>query len=199
MKRKSKEKSRAGKFFFYLILMGFVLSMLFLYDRGLFHPLSLWLEKGGIRRETKEVVLYFSDHEGGYLIGEKRAILKRDEVEEEAKEIVIELIKGPKGKRISTLPSQTKLLAFQLGGRGVAQINFDQAFLRDHPGGSSAEMMTVYAIVNSLTFNFPQIKQVQFLVEGKAIETIAGHLSLKQPVPSRPDLIKKTGKNKGKD
>ena len=52
-------------------------------------------------------------------------------------------------------------------------------------------MMTVYSVVNSLTLNFPEIKGVQFLVEGKEIETIAGHLSLRQPISSKPDLIKK--------
>jgi len=52
-------------------------------------------------------------------------------------------------------------------------------------------MMTVYSIVNSLTLNFPPIKRVQILIDGKPIETITGHLFLKQPVPPKPDLIKR--------
>jgi hypothetical protein len=51
--------------------------------------------------------------------------------------------------------------------------------------------MTVYSVVNSLTTNFPQIKRVQILVEGKEIESIAGHLSLTKPIASKADLIKK--------
>jgi spore germination protein GerM len=81
----------------------------------------------------------------------------------------------------------------------VAKVNFNKALSKDHPGGSSGEMMTVYSIVNSLTLNFPQIKRVQILIEGKAIETIAGHLSLKQPVSSNRELIKKMGKKRGND
>jgi hypothetical protein len=50
--------------------------------------------------------------------------------------------------------------------------------------------MSVYAVVNSLTLNFPQIKKVKILIEGKTGETIAGHLSLDQPILSKPDLIK---------
>jgi len=73
----------------------------------------------------------------------------------------------------------------------VAKVNFDPVLSKEHPGGSSAEMMTVYSVVNSLTINFPTIKRVQFLVEGRQIETIAGHLSLKQPIPSKADLVKK--------
>jgi hypothetical protein len=52
-------------------------------------------------------------------------------------------------------------------------------------------MMTLYSIVNSLAFNFPQIKQVQILIEGEKSQTIAGHLSLEDPIFSKPDLIKK--------
>jgi spore germination protein GerM len=148
-------------------------------------------ERWSILVERKEVLLYFSDSEGEYLIGEKREILKKKVVKEEAKEIVIELIKGPKGKLIPTLPPRTKLLTLQINDAGVARVNFNPALSKDHPGGSSAEMMTVYSIVNSLALNFPQIKRVQILIDGKSIETITGHLSLRQPISPKPDLIKR--------
>ena len=139
--------------------------------------------------EKREVLLYFSDFEEEYLVGEKRKILKKSEVKEEAKETIIELIKGPKGKLIPTVPPQTKLLTLQLDEKGVAKVNFNKALSKNHPGGSSAEIITVYSIVNSLTLNFPQIKKVQILIEGETGETIAGHLSLDQPISSKPELI----------
>jgi spore germination protein GerM len=71
----------------------------------------------------------------------------------------------------------------------VAKINFNKALSKNHPGGSSAEIITVYSIVNSLTLNFPQIKKVQILIEGETGKTIAGHLSLDQPISSKPELI----------
>jgi germination protein M len=143
------------------------------------------------KEEEKNVILYFSDEDEEYLIGEKKRITKKDRVEEEAKELVAELIRGPKGKLIPTLPSQTRLLSLRIDEEGLAKVSFSKAFTTDHPGGSSAEIMTVYSIVNSLTTNFPQIKRVQILVDGKEIESIAGHLSLKRPVASKADLIKK--------
>jgi spore germination protein GerM len=71
------------------------------------------------------------------------------------------------------------------------RVNFNSALTKNHPGGSSAELMTVYSIVNTLTLNFPQIKRVQILIDGKPIETIAGHLSLREPLSPKPDLIKR--------
>jgi spore germination protein GerM len=104
---------------------------------------------------------------------------------------MIELIKGPKGKLIPTLPPRTKLLSLQMDDEGVAKVDFSLALSKDHPGGSSAEMMTVYSIVNSLALNFPRIKRVQILIDGKPIETITGHLSLKRPISPKPDLIRR--------
>jgi spore germination protein GerM len=139
----------------------------------------------------REITLYFSDEGGQYLIGEKRKILKKNRVGEEAKETIIELIHGPKGRLIPTLPSRTKLLTLQIDDTGVAKVNFSPALSKDHPGGSSAEMMTAYSIVNSLTVNFSQIKRVQILIDGKPIETLTGHLSLRGPVPPKLDLIQR--------
>jgi len=189
--RKSRGKSDVEKFFFFLILIGLGLLMVYLFRQEISNALKPWVEKKSIVREKKVITLYFSEPEGEYLVGEKREISKKDKVEEEAKEAIIELIKGPKSTLIPTLPSRTKLLTLQIDEGGVAKVNFDPVLSKEHPGGSSAEMMTVYSVVNSLTINFPTIKRVQFLVEGRQIETIAGHLSLKQPIPSKADLVKK--------
>ena len=191
MKPKSKKKKRSGKLLVLLILVGMIAAIFYFFRQEVFHFIKPFFEKRDIWVGKKEVLVYFSDREGEYLVGEKRKILKKNDVKEEAEETIAELIKGPKQKLIPTLPPQTKLLTFQINEVGVARVNFNQSLSKDHPGGSSAEMMTVYSIVNSLSFNFPQVKRVQILIEGKPIETIAGHLSLKQPVSPKPELIRR--------
>jgi spore germination protein GerM len=188
-KKKSSKKGRGGKILFLLILIG--IGLIILFHQQIYNSIKPLFERRSILAERKEVLLYFSGPEGEYLIGEKRKILKKNEVKEEAKETIVELIKGPQGKLIPTLPPRTKLLTLQINDAGVAKVNFNPALTKDHPGGSSAEMMTVYSIVNSLALNFPKIKRVQILIDGKPIETITGHLSLRQPVPPKPDLIKR--------
>ncbi len=188
-KKGSSKKGNRGKVFFLLILIGVGLAVFF--HRQIYESVKPMFLKKSVLSERKQVLLYFSDREGEYLIGEKREIPKKNALKEEAKETVVELIKGPKGKLVRTLPPRTKLLNLQINDAGLAKVNFNQALSKDHPGGTSAEMMTVYSIVNSLSLNFPQIKRVQFLSDGKPIETITGHLSLKQPVSPKPDLIKR--------
>ena len=199
MKRKRRKKKSGGikKLFFLLILVGIGIGLLSLFRQEISHFARPWLEKRGFLEEKREVTLYFSDHEAEYLAGEKRRITKKENIEAEAKELLQELIQGPKGQLLPTLPPKTKLLSFQIDEKGIGKVNFNKALSRDHPGGSSAEMMTVYSVVNSLALNFPEVKGVQFLVEGEEIETIAGHLSLRHPISPKPDLIKKRGKKEG--
>ncbi len=187
-KKNTTQKGRGGKILFFLVLIG--IGLILLFHQQIFRSIKPLSKRRSIPAERREVLLYFSDSEGEYLIGEKRKILKKDAVQEEAKETVIELIKGPSGKLIPTLPPRTELLTLQISDAGVARVSFSPALSKDHPGGSTAEMMTVYSIVNSLSINFPQIKRVQILIDGKPIPTIVGHLSLEQPVSPKPDLIK---------
>ncbi|HUL37461.1 MAG TPA: GerMN domain-containing protein [Thermodesulfobacteriota bacterium] len=188
-KKRSSKKGSGGKIFFLLTLIG--IGLIVFFHQQIYDSIKPLLERRRILSEKKEVLLYFSDSEGEYLVGEKRKILGKNEAEEEAKETIVELIKGPKGKLIPTLPPRSRLLTLRISDAGVAKVNFNAALSRDHPGGSSAEMMTVYSIVNSLALNFPRIKRVQILIDGKPIETITGHLSLRQSIPPKPDLIKR--------
>jgi len=200
-KKKSRKKGGIGKFLVFLIIVGVGLFLAYHFRQeimDIFEPLlAKKPEKKVAVKEKKVVTLYFSEPEEEYLVGEKREILQTGRVEEEAKETVVELIKGPKGKLIPTLPPRTRLLTLQMDQNGVAKVNFDQTLSKEHPGGSSAEMLTLYSIVNSLTLNFPQIKRVQILIDGKAVESIAGHISLKQPVSFNPSIVKKMEKKRG--
>ncbi|HUL23047.1 MAG TPA: GerMN domain-containing protein [Thermodesulfobacteriota bacterium] len=205
--KKSRKKGGAGKALFFLVLIGLSLFLAYQFRKEIVKSLEPFLkktpekrlarraekeqEKKTPQREWKTVTLYFSEEKEEYLTGEKREILNKGSTQEEAKEIIQELIKGPKGKLIRTLPPRTKLLSLEIDEKGVARVNFDKTLSRDHPGGSSAEMMTVYSVVNSLVLNFPQIKGVQFLIEGEKGGSITGHLALDHPILSKADLIKK--------
>jgi hypothetical protein len=43
-------------------------------------------------------------------------------------------------------------------------------------------LFTIYAIVNALTVNLPAITRVQILVDGKEVDTLAGHVDLRHPL-----------------
>lgn len=134
MKRKHRKKRKSGlkKVFLLLILVGIGIGLLFLFHQELSDSIRPWLERRGLFGQKKEVTLYFSDREAEYLIGEKREIKKKEDVEDEASELIQELIKGPKGQLLPTLPSRTKLLSLHLDGKGMAKVNFNKALSKDH-------------------------------------------------------------------
>ncbi len=51
-----------------------------------------------------------------------------------------------------------------------------------HTGGALDELFTVYTIVNVLTANLPAVTRVQILIEGKEVDTLAGHVDLRHPL-----------------
>jgi spore germination protein GerM len=102
--------------------------------------------------------------------------------------LVQELIKGPNGEGIKTIPPSTQLRGLTVKN-GIAYVDFSPEIARNHPGGSTAELLTIYSIVDSLILNFPEIKKVQLLIDGHEIDTLAGHVNCRHPLIARKDLI----------
>ena len=90
-------------------------------------------------------------------------------------------MKGPEtpGLTKATVPEGTKLLSVEVQDE-ILLLIFSGAY-RKPRSGSTGEMMTIVPIVNSLT-ELDGINKVQFLVEGKKVETLAGMLSSMSPL-----------------
>jgi germination protein M len=132
-------------------------------------------------REAKTVRLFFLSEDDSLLHPEQREILAGPSIVEEAEQAVEELIRGSDKGYISPLPPETKLRQLFITKDGVAYVDLSREIMEKHPSGSSAELATVYSIVNTLVYNFKPIKKVFILVEGSEKETLGGHINLSQP------------------
>ena len=95
----------------------------------------------------------------------------------------------PVAKTLTNLfPSGTKIRSVTVKG-DTARVDFNQAFAAKGQG-SYGEYMMVNAVVCTLT-EIPEIKKVKFLVDGKDIDTISGHMDLTEPLTRNPDVLKK--------
>ena len=138
------------------------------------------------------VKLYFADTQSDYLIAESRRVVFQEGKEKDnIKKIIEELIKGPKSNLIQTIPPGVLLRAVNLKGNTLGVLDFSPELSRNHPGGSLAEMQTIYSIVNSIALNIPSLKEIQILVDGRSLETLKGHIDLRAPLKPNPSLIKK--------
>ena len=137
------------------------------------------------------VKLYFSDDQAQYLVLEERVVIITGQ---RLVEIVFnELMQGPRRPDLRpTIPAGTevRLVTFQ----NVAELFLSYHFRDNHSGGSAAEQMTLYSIVNSLAA-LPEINKVRFFLvdhAGNLIQTeaILGNVDTEQPLAPRPDLIR---------
>ena len=133
-----------------------------------------------------KVTLYYPDNQAMYLFKVTREIAVVDGAIVRA--IIGELQKGSSGSG-PTIPKEAKLLSAVVKDN-VAYLNFSQEFRTKHWGGTSGENETLFSIVNSLT-ELPNIKSVQFYLEGKVEESILGHADWRYPFVRNEQIIKK--------
>lgn len=136
------------------------------------------------------LTLYFGDKEAMYLEPEVRVVPKNGRSLAEL--AVLELIKGPSEEGHSVvIPPETRLLGVKVKDE-IAYVDFSQEFKTKHWGGSAGELMTIFSVTNTLT-ELEGINKVQFLIEGKRTETLAGHFALNEPVSRDASLIRNPG------
>jgi hypothetical protein len=83
-----------------------------------------------------------------------------------------------------------KLRAFYLDPSGTAYIDLTAGQQTEVRASAWEEQLAIYAMVNTLMQNFEEIRQVAFLVDGKEVPTLAGHMDLTRKYGKRMDLVK---------
>jgi len=139
------------------------------------------------------ISLFFASPDGSGLVRETAEIDScGSDLADCIQDAVKKLAGGPLGELAPTLPSTTVINDVQVRD-DTAYLDFGNELADGLPGGSSAEMTAVYSIVDTISFNFPQIKKVKFLLDGHEVETLKGHIDLRSPII--PDFSLEKDKN----
>lgn len=128
--------------------------------------------------EARSVTLFFLDDNDDFLHRETRQVAVGPTADDEAEQTLAELIKGSEKGLLSPLPPQTKVRQVFIGKDGVATVDLSRDVADKFAYGSTMELAAVYAVVNTLAFNFKAVKKVVILVEGAEKETLGGHVDL---------------------
>ena len=131
--------------------------------------------------ERRTVTLFFLSDDDDLLHGESREIAAGPSTADEAARTLAELIKGSDKGLVSPLPAEARVRQVFVTKEGVAYVDFGREIVDKFSYGSSSELAAVFAVVNTLAFNFKPIKKVAILVEGAEKETLGGHVDLAQP------------------
>jgi hypothetical protein len=183
-----KKKKRMKKSLLFVIITTIVVCLI-LFFVILFEYVFPPTKNNVAKKEKYEVVLYFSDANERFLVPEKRFIPKEGSTEGKARELVKALLEGSKTKLVNTFPEKAVLESIKIDDKQTAYVSFDKNLIKFHPGGSASEMATIYSLTNTLTRNISDIKRVKFLVDGKDVESIKGHIDTRQPFSMNKDLL----------
>ena len=133
--------------------------------------------------------LYYSTPDGEALIPVVREVPLAEGPVAQGRAIVAAQLE-PATAQISVIPPGTTLRAFFLTERGDAFVDLSREVSTNHPGGTSAELLTISAIVNAVTTNVPTVQRVQILLDGKEADTLAGHVDLRRPMQKDLSLVR---------
>jgi sporulation and spore germination protein len=139
-------------------------------------------------RKIKARLFYVSEA-GIRLVGLEREIAYGDGTVEQAREIVEAQIAPVSEPLVSAIPRGTTLRALYLTDRGEVFVDLSREAAAAHPGGTLSELLTVYTIVDALTVNLPAVTAVQVLVDGKEVDTLAGHVDLRHPLAKNLEWV----------
>ena len=133
--------------------------------------------------------VFYASPEGDALAPIRREVPLADGIVAQGRQILITQLEPPPSPYISAIPAGTTLRAFYVTDRGDAFVDLS-GIATGHPGGSLTELLTVYAIVNAVTANLPAVQRVQILVDGKEVDTIAGHVDIRRPLARDTTLVR---------
>ena len=141
-----------------------------------------------INTEDKTTVrIYFPDKNGERLVIEDRVIDTQQALSFE-KAIVSELLRGPQSNKLSAAVADgTKLLNIETKD-GVCYVNFSNEFKSKSNSGSTATMLSLYSVVNSLC-ELENVNSVQIFVNGETGVEF-GNFVLDIPYEANYDLVK---------
>ena len=186
---KDRKKKKSTRIVYLVAVIGGVVLLLVLFFVILFNALFPPVDMEALKKKEKRIAeIYFSDPQERFLVAEKRYIYKEEEAALQAKEVIKALLEGSKTGNVNTFPANVALRDVKVDKDGLAQVNFNANLTKLHPGGSTAEMVTIYSLTNTLTANVPAIKSVKILVDGKELPSIKGHISTVNPFMPDPDL-----------
>jgi hypothetical protein len=134
--------------------------------------------------ETRKIKarLFYVAEDGVRLVPGEREVTFGATTLEQARRIIEAQLEPVAPPLVSAIPPGTRLRALYLTDTNEAFVDLTAEVRSAHPGGLTNEILTVYAVVDALTVNLPALAGVQILVDGREVDTLAGHVDLRRPL-----------------
>ncbi len=145
---------------------------------------DLLLTDSGMLPQKESIVLYVPDEEGRFLLKQTQTV-EAVEANDKPSYVLGRLFETA----VSCIPHGTRLLDISVE-QEICTVDLSSEFLRGMEPEFHCERMAVYAVVNSLT-ELPEVKTVEFLVEGAPLEELK-YMKLPKAIGRDESLIAPT-------
>jgi spore germination protein GerM len=133
--------------------------------------------------QNATVTLFFAAPDGSGLSAETRELSLPADPGDRLRVLVKELASGPTAGGARALPPGTALRAvYSLDNGETMCLDFTRDLKDASGGGSTGEYLALGSILETVRANLPSVKRVQILVEGRSVETLAGHYDISRPL-----------------
>ena len=144
-------------------------------------------DKNESKAKDMKIRVYYPDESGLRLVGVNREI-KINDTKDKYKAAVDAVMTPPNEKNLtSVIKNNSSLISVDVK-EGTATVNFDKKIKNGFVGGSTGEEFLIGSVVNTLT-EFKEVKNVKFLIDGKEVETLSGHMDLTKPIERMNNLM----------
>ena len=133
--------------------------------------------------------LFYIGHDAQSLVAVTRDVPYGATASEQARHILEAQLQPAPGSHYNAIPQGTRLLGVFVSDTGEAFVDLSPEVSANHSGGSLSELFTVYTIVNAITVSLPAVRAVQILIDGREVETLAGHVDLRHPLPANSTWV----------
>ncbi|MGA8762637.1 MAG: GerMN domain-containing protein [Candidatus Sulfotelmatobacter sp.] len=128
---------------------------------------------------TERVTLFVAYDTPGVLSAESAAIPLPSDRQQRAEELLRALVTVYLDKTSShPLAAGADVRSVYLVDPGLAVVDVNAAFADGHRSGVLVEELTLVSMIHTLSANIQGISKVKILVEGREIQTLAGHADL---------------------
>ena len=135
--------------------------------------------------------LFYATPGGDALIAVRREVPLAEGLVAQGRQILTAQLQPAPQPYLSPIPAGTTLRAFYLvADSSEAFVDLSPELSTRHPGGSLTELLTVQAIVNAVTANLPAVQRVQITIDGKEVDTVAGHVDVRRPLTPDTSLVR---------
>ncbi len=108
---------------------------------------------------------------------------------ERSRRLLGRLLDGPSSRYYEpVIPSGVSLRGLYILD-GEAVVDFSKEIATNLKGGAGREMLTVYAVANTLMLNVREIHRVRILIEGRQCDTLSGEVDLRLPLGPNAGMI----------